>query len=92
MKNPTVAFVSKLNGVKPFRVTDDKHRPLRTKLGKPLDRGGYGSPMAAREHADAVNYAVVENIKADAAAKVTKRQRLAAKRAKRAASKQAVGA
>jgi hypothetical protein len=84
--------VSKLHGVKPFRVTDDKHRPLKTKLGKPLDRGGYGSLLTAREHADAVNYAMVENIKAEAARKVTKRQRLAAKRAKRAASRQAVGA
>ena len=82
----TVAFVSKLNGKKPYRVTDIKHIPLRTRLGKPLDQGGYQSATMAREHADAVNYAVVENARKRAAESITKKQRLKAKRAQRKAA------
>lgn len=85
---PTQAVATRLEGKKPWRVTDEQGRPLKTREGKPLDRGGYARGAQAKEHADAINRATYENQRAGAKTKVTKRQRVASRRAVKQAQRE----
>ena len=81
------AQATKLNGAKPWRVTDDKGRPLATRQGKPLDRGGYEKASLANQHAAAINHANAVSQVA-AAKRPTKRQRVASRRAVKQAQRE----
>ena len=80
------AHATMLNGSRPWRVTDAQGRPLRTRHGKPIDRGGYEKAALANEQAAAINRASAVN--ARAASRPTKRQRLESRRAVKRAQRE----
>lgn len=83
-----MAKVTKLNGDKPYRVTNAKGEPLKTKHGKPLDRGGYVRAAAAQEQVDAINASLRER----AQKPPTKKQKRAGRSAEIAKSREGRGA
>jgi hypothetical protein len=83
------ARATKLNGKNPWRVTDAKGRPLCTRDGKALDRGGYEKASLANQHATAINRANALTAVA-AAKKPTKRQRVESRRAVKLAQRERV--
>lgn len=82
------AGVAKLNGKRPWRVVGDRDIPIKLKSGKPIDRGSYDNAAAANAQAFAFNAAVERNVSARAG--ITKRQRLAIRRADKQRQREAV--
>lgn len=78
------AMVVKMNGKKPWRVCDERRIPIRTKGGKPLDRGGYERQEAAQEQARAINDSIAQRRRKKptrAEKRAPRRAEIAAKRA-----------
>lgn len=84
-----IAEVRKINGARPWRVTDSHGKPLTCGNGRPVDRGGYERPLPAQNHAQAINHSMAVQVAKLASAKITKRQRIESRRAMKRAQREA---